>query len=399
MTPDDRQTLTGILLDNGVSLSDFSEAVSPPGAIGPADPSLLEFGANAPEIYRILIEQNPAIVFIAFFDRGFGEAYVSPQIEPILGFSQKEWLADPARWYQQIYPEDREKWATEVTQMLVAGQAISSVYRVLARSGRIVRFQCEVKIVHRPDGQPWFVHGTALDITQQQRNEEAMRDHADRMEFLSRRLIDVQESERRKIALELHDQIGQILTGLKLKLEMLARSAGGSDQGFDEAQELVNELMRRTRSLSLDLRPATLDHLGLLAALIRHVKLYTSRTGVEVDFKHEGIEGRRFDPELETAAFRIVQEALTNIARHSCSKVAEVRINADDDRLSLEVSDRGVGFNVESSFSDGRTSGITGMRERVSLLGGQFKIESGSGGTRLRAEWRLLQTKTRGACG
>lgn len=342
------------------------------------------------EIYRILVEQIPAVVFIAFFDKGFGEAYVSPQIEATLGFTQEEWLNDPVRWYQHIHPDDKDRWSVEVAQMFLTGEPLRSVYQVLSREGRTLKFQCDVKIVRHADGQPWFIHGTAFDVTQQQLNEEAMREYAERMEFLSRRLINVQEAERRSIALELHDQIGQILTGLKLKLEMLARlPAEKSKNKFDEAQELVNELIFRTRALSLDLRPATLDHLGLLAALMRHLRHYSSQTSVKVNFLQEGLDGKRFEPELETAAFRIVQEGLTNAARHSGAKEANVNIRANQNGLTIEIEDHGKGFDAAAAFAAGRSSGLTGMRERAQFTGGQFKVESGVGGTKLRAVWDI----------
>jgi signal transduction histidine kinase len=247
-----------------------------------------------------------------------------------------------------------------------------------------------VKIVRHADGHPWFIHGTAFDITKQQLDEEAIREYADRMKILSQRLIDVQEAERRIIALELHDQIGQILTGLKLKLEMLARLPADEAQNrLDEAQMLVNELLARTRELSLNLRPATLDHLGLLSALGRHFQKYTSNTNIPVDFQHTGLEGQRFQPELETAVFRIVQEALTNIARHSGADQATVNIWKNQNTLAVEIEDNGNGFDVEAVLSKSQSSGLTGMRERASLLGGDFVIESGEDGTRLTAMWDL----------
>ncbi|MEP7076073.1 MAG: PAS domain-containing protein [Acidobacteriota bacterium] len=342
------------------------------------------------DVYQILVEQIPAIVFIAFFDNSFGEAYVSPQIEESLGFTQEEWLNDPIRWYQHIHSEDKERWSSEVAQMLLTGEPLHSIYRVIARDGRDVRFQCDVKIVRHADGHPWFIHGTAFDVTRQHADEEAVREYAERMKILSQSLLDVQESERRRIALELHDQIGQILTGLKLKLEMLARTdAIKSNDGFEEAQNLVNELISRTRELSLDLRPATLDHLGLFAALRRHLRHYSSSTGVRVDFSQEGLESRRFKPELETAAFRIVQEGLTNIARHSGAEEAMVRISCGVKSLTIEIEDNGNGFDPENIFRSGQSSGLTGMRERAILIGGEFMVESEPGRTRLTAEWEL----------
>ena len=343
------------------------------------------------DIYRILVEQIPAVVFIAFFDKGFGEAYVSPQIEATLGFTQEEWLNEPVRWFEQIHPEDKDRWSIEAANMFLTGEPLHSVYRVLARDGRVVWFQCEVKMVRHDDGQPWFIHGIGFDVTSRQNDEEVLREYAERMKVLSRRLIDVQEAERRIIALELHDQIGQILTGLKLKLEMAARLPAEEMRGsIDEAQMLVNELLTRTRELSLDLRPATLDHLGLHSALLRHLRHYTSQTNVRVDFRHENLEGKRFLPDLETAAFRIVQEALTNIARHSEANEALVCIWVNQNGLTVEIADKGKGFDAEAALAAGQSSGLPGMRERASLLGGNFTIESTiGGGTRLSAEWSL----------
>ncbi len=343
------------------------------------------------DTYRILVEQIPAVVFIAFFDKGFGEAYVSPQIEETLGFTQAEWLNDPVRWYQQIHPEDKERWSIEAAQMFLTGEPLHSVYRVLARDGRVVWFQCDVKMVRHTDGRPWFIHGVGFDISGRQSSEKVLREYADRMKILSRRLFEVQESERRAIALELHDEIGQILTGLKLTLEMSVRLPEGELRAsLAGAQALVNELMARTRKLSLDLRPATLDHLGLLSALLRHLRHYTSQTQIPVNFLHDGLEGKRFAPELETAAFRIVQEALTNIARHAEAKKATVRIFVNENKLTVEIEDDGKGFEAEAAFAVHQSSGLAGMRERALLLGGNFTVESAlGGGSRLTAEWNF----------
>ena len=156
------------------------------------------------------------------------------------------------------------------------------------------------------------------------------------------------------------------------------------------AQALVNDLMARTRKLSLDLRPATLDHLGLLPALLRLMSQYSSQTSVQVNFRHDGLEGRRFDPELETAAFRIVQEALTNVARHARAAEAVVRIWADQHSLSIHIEDQGQGFDVATVFAASQSSGLSGMRDRALLLGGNFTVDSQPGnGTRLTAEWNL----------
>jgi PAS domain S-box-containing protein len=341
--------------------------------------------------YRTLVEQVPAVVFMAFLDKGIGEAYVSPQIEALLGFSQQEWLNDPVRWYQQIHPDDKARWSVEAAQMFLSGEPLRSVYRVIARAGHVVWFHCEAKMVRRSDGRPWFIHGVAFDITELKHAEQSLREYAERQNILSRRLIEVQEAERRSIALELHDEISQILTGLKLTLEMGARlPADEARASIAQAQVLVNELMGRARNLSLNLRPGMLDDLGLLPALLWHIEHYTSQTKVQVTFKHSGLKERRFAPEVETAAYRIVQEALTNAARHADVKEVTVRVWADQQTLATQIEDRGRGFDPEQALSAGSTSGLAGMHERATLLGGNFSIESHQGaGTRVTAEWDI----------
>ena len=354
-----------------------------------------EAGVALPEVdarYRTLVEQIPAVVFMAFLDKGIGEAYVSPQIEEMLGFSQEEWLNDPVRWYQQIHPEDKARWSIEAAGLFMTGQPLKSLYRVLARDGHVVWFHCEAKMVRNDSGQPWFIHGVAFDISELKRAEDSVRDYAERLKFLSRRLMEVQEAERRKIALELHDEIGQVLTGLKLSLEIGSRlPAQEVGSSLDQARTLVNDLMARVRKLSLDLRPAMLDDLGLLPTLLWHIEHYTAQTQVHVNFKHSGLEKRRFAPEVETAAYRLVQEALTNVARHAQTSEVTVRLSTHRRTLLIEVEDFGAGFDVEAVLATSETSGLAGMRERVVLLDGQLTIQSQPGdGTRLTAELRIV---------
>jgi PAS domain S-box-containing protein len=345
--------------------------------------------------YRTLVEQIPAVVFMAFLDKGIGEAYVSPQIEEMLGFSQEEWLNDPVRWYHQIHPEDKARWSIEAAGLFMSGKPLKSLYRVLARDGHTVWFHCEAKMVRNDEGQPWFLHGVAFDISELKRAEASGREYAERLKSLSRRLMEVQETERRNIALELHDEIGQVLTGLKLSLEIEARRpAAEVSHSLEEARVLVNELMARVRKLSLDLRPAMLDDLGLLPALLWHFEHYTAQTEVRIIFKHSGLEKRRFGSEVETAAYRIVQEALTNIARHAQVSEATVRLSTHQHTLLIEVQDRGRGFDMES-VNAGETSGLAGMRERAALLGGRLTIESAfEVGTHLTAELSLVDSRT-----
>ena len=145
----------------------FVERAGPPNAPEGQPP-------NLEAKYRALLEQLPAVVFMAYLDRGIGEAYVSPQIEAALGFSQTEWLEDPVRWYQQIHPDDKTRWSLEAAEMFLTGTPLRSAYRVIARDGHVVWFRCEAMMVRRSDGNPWFIQGVAFDITDLKQTEEAL---------------------------------------------------------------------------------------------------------------------------------------------------------------------------------------------------------------------------------
>ncbi len=201
-----------------------------------------------------------------------------------------------------------------------------------------------------------------------------------------------QETERRHIARELHDEIGQALTGLKLNLEMNMRlPAGVIDESLAEATAVVHDIMGKVRELSLSLRPPMLDDFGLLHALLWHFQRYTARTNVQVTTSNltspTGLDGRRFPSDIETAAYRIVQEALTNIARHAKAPEARVSLWTDHSTLYLQIQDHGIGFDPESVHASRPCSGLAGIRERVALLNGCFTLESAPGaGTQLTAE-------------
>jgi signal transduction histidine kinase len=176
----------------------------------------------------------------------------------------------------------------------------------------------------------------------------------ERLQALSQKLIEVQEIERRHLARELHDEVGQMLTGLQLQLKLngtlhmdVVRTK------FEQARAIVDELLDKVRWLAFDLRPAALDQLGLLPALLTLFERYTNQTGVLVDLKHHGLE-RRFPPEVESTAYRIVQEALTNVARHAGVAGVTVRIWATVDMLSVQIEDRGRGFDPEVVLATSR---------------------------------------------
>jgi signal transduction histidine kinase len=229
------------------------------------------------------------------------------------------------------------------------------------------------------------------ETLERRRAEDERTRYAAQLQALSQRLLDVQETERRAIARELHDEIGQLLTGLKLTLEMSTPLVEKPKENLDQARRLVHDLLARMRNLSLDLRPTMLDDLGVLPALLWHFERFTAQTGVQVDFKHAGLDGRRFGSAVETTAFRIVQEALTNVVRHARVPSVTVRSWADHETLHVLVEDQGIGF--EPQRLPATSHGLAGMRERARALGGQLTIDSTPGvGTCILAELPLRST-------
>lgn len=234
---------------------------------------------------------------------------------------------------------------------------------------------------------------------EQKRSEEALRAHqaeleatAARLRQLARRLMEVQETERRRVACELHDEFGQSLTALKINLETARREAQKPDVAacLEESVSLVERMLGQVRDLSLQLHPSMLDHLGLVPALQCYCERHAERTGIPVALTAELSPGR-LPSELETACFRIVQEALTNTARHARAHRVSVALRHAGDWLELEIDDDGNGFDVEQARRDPAAGlGLTSMAERAAALGGSLSIYSAPGaGTRIRARFPL----------
>ena len=200
-----------------------------------------------------------------------------------------------------------------------------------------------------------------------------------RLRQLSRELMDVQEKERRHFARELHDEIGQTLTAIKICLDNCARSSGHDhDEELGKAREFTGELLGRVGHLSLDLRPPVLDDLGLLPTLLWHFQRYQQQHRIEVSFRHEGLRDRRFGSQTETTVYRVVQEALNNSAYHANVDHVGVLILTTEATLIARILDEGDGFDLPSVLNQSPV-GLTGMYERAHLAEGRLDIRSEPG--------------------
>jgi PAS domain S-box-containing protein len=312
--------------------------------------------------YRALVEQIPAIVFMAYLDKGIGEAYVSPQIEAALGFSQSEWLEDPVRWYQQIHPDDKMRWSVEAAEMFLSGRPLRSSYRVIARDGKTLWFQCEAKMIRREDGRPWFIHGVGFDITERKGLEEA--------------ILEISAREQRRIAQDLHDGLGQHLTGIAFMSKVLEEKL--SDRSLPEAVEaakivrMVNQAIDNTRELARGLHPVPAEPLGLMSALRRWASDVEQLFHIRCCFQCPRPLSIP-DANLATHLYRIAQEAVHNAIRHGKSRNIVVSLSGKNGTGTLTIRDDGNGFQNKQEGHPG--VGLSIMNYRADMVGGSLKVQ------------------------
>ena len=339
------------------------------------------------ERFSLAFEHAPIGMALVGLDGRF--LRVNRALCDMFGYSAQEMLALPT--WQVTHPDDMLVTIEQLRRM-VEGELDTwhLEKRFIHRDGHMLWGLSDTSLVRDSDGRPLYVVSQLQDVTEQRRTQEELRLSRERLQTLSRRLLDVQELERQHLSRELHDEIGQSLTGLKLALDAaLAHPPPAAQTRLRDAQVLLKDLVARVRNMSLDLRPSMLDDLGLVPALLWLFERYTAQTQVRVNFERSNIEGR-FASVVEIAAFRIVQEALTNVARHAHVDRVTVRVWSDGRALGIQVVDDGVGFDAEATPTNAASSGLTGLRERAALLDGQLTIESTPGhGTRLTAELPL----------
>ncbi len=343
-----------------------SGSVSPD--VGPCLATAAQLLKNPEAMYRALVEHVPAMVYIAALDEQTTPVFVSPQIETLLGFLPHEFYGT-GLWLRLIPEEDRQKVvdARAETRARLSGFALE--YRVFAKDGGVVWFRDRAEVLRDNNGNPLCLQGVVLDITDLKHAEERYRE-------LGGHLLSVREEERKRIAREVHDELGQVMTALKLELDLItneqAKNEGEFSRRLKAMTKLITGALKTVKRISSELRPPALDALGLGAAVEWESGEFQKRTGIrcEVFLQPGEID---FDPRASTEVFRIIQEALTNVVRHAKAKRVRVTLKKRAHDILIEVSDNGRGITEEEALGK-KSFGLLGMRERVSFLGGTMGI-------------------------
>jgi PAS domain S-box-containing protein len=291
-------------------------------------------------------------------------------------------------WRSIIHHDDINTMEAAHARMLSEGRAEAEA-RAVRKDGSVFWKHTVMYAARDRQGQAIGHYRFVKDITERKSAEEALQDAAQRLQELSRRVVEVQENERRHLAHELHDEVGQVLSAVSANLHAVRRICDlAAYPRIDESIQIVDQVTHQVRNLSLDLRPSMIDDLGLAATIRWFADRQARRTGFAVHLD-VALSGNPFAPGVQIACFRVVQEALTNVSRHAQAKNVGIKLREDANEIELVIADDGIGFNqslVRKRASRGESFGLLGIRERVELLGGRAEIRSEPGhGTTIRA--------------
>jgi two-component system sensor histidine kinase UhpB len=282
----------------------------------------------------------------------------------------------------RVHPHDRPKVLQANAEARLNGKPFEIEYRIRTQSGHLKHIR-EIGYASKDSSDSVSgLFGIAQDITERKQAENAFRDSSIQLRALSRRLVELQESERRELSRELHDRVGQNLTALKINIDMLQpalASQGNEDvlARVADSAALLESTMDTIENVMSELRPPMLDDHGLAAALDWHARKFSRRTGIAV-VVHADEPAMHPTPQVQIALFRIAQEALNNIAKHAGARRAEISLDQENGECVMSVRDDGVGFDVSENVSDKSKAGIgmVTMRERAQAVGGSFDVQA-----------------------
>jgi PAS domain S-box-containing protein len=345
---------------------------------------------HSEERFRALVQNSTDVTGIT--DKNGLILYRSPNLLTTLGYDVADVLGKSI--FDYFWPEDLPRAQSRLAELAkAAGETQRDEYRLLHQDGSC-RFIESISSNHLDDPAIGGIVFNYRDITKRKRAEGRLKESRQRLQVLSRRLVEAQETERRHIARELHDEVGQALTAAEMNLQALLESPGTDALAprLKESLELVDRVLEQVHDLSLNLRPSMLDDLGLEPALRWYTKRQAALAGLQAEIRAEPME-QRLDPMIETECFRVAQEALTNVVKHAKAHAVTVELSQNGEQLHLSVRDDGVGFDVISVREQairGASLGLLSMEERAALAGGGLQYHATPGhGTEVHAWFPL----------
>jgi two-component system, NarL family, sensor histidine kinase UhpB len=336
---------------------------------------------EAPRHLRTLIENASDMVYRTRVFPTPAVEYCGGAVAAITGHTPAEFYEDVDLTRRSVHPEDRAL----VAQTLDDPAHLPPIMtlRWIHADGRVVWAEHRLVPAYDESGRLVAIEGIARDVSGYVESQRRLRESEEQLRQLAARLRDAGETERAQVARELHDELGQTLTTLKLDISrtVQAVTAAGMSAGIiDRLQSVIGlsdiavEMVKR---IATKLRPPTLDHLGLAEAIRWEALTFKARTGLRCHVRSNKTR-TVLKPEQQTALFRIFQEALTNIVRHAHASAVQVTLTERDDQFELRIRDNGRGV-TEAQRTDPRAIGLLGMRERAALVGGAFLISGGQG--------------------
>ncbi len=334
--------------------------------------------------FRTLANSGSALVWTSGIDKRC--SYFNEPWLKFTGRSLEDELGNG--WTTGLHPDDLERCQEIYNTAFDQRLSFRMDYRVRHADGTYHWVSDDGTPRYDTQGEFLGYIGFCMDVTERKQLEETLREHSIQLQELSRRVLAAQETERRRVAIELHDELAQALTAIKINLQSHNRFTSQSSAEIDaENITIVENALQQVRRLALALRPSMLDDLGLVSALRWIAQQTEARSHLVVRVRTAKLPAR-LSPEIETAGFRIVQAALNNVLRHANAQQVEIELHIEADSLTLCVQDDGCGFDLPAMRAHalaGGSIGILGMQERATLIGGQLDIESTAGqGTRIR---------------
>lgn len=332
--------------------------------------------ANAERRLKTLVETSQDVIYRARLTPSLDVEYVGGAVLELTGYTPEQFYADRTLVPRSIHPDDLH--LVDLTTDAAATMPRTVTYRWLRADGRIVWAEHFRVPVFDAAGHVVGIEGIARDVTARVESEQKLRDSEEQMRQLAARLQRAREEERAEVSRELHDELGQTLTALKLEINRAVAafaSVPSSVNTVDRLQSIVGLVdlgIATVKRISGRLRPATLDHLGLAEAARWEALTFKARTGIRCQVRSNR-QHTRLSAEQQTALFRILQEALNNVVCHANASSVQVSIKETDEAVEMRIRDNGRGIATSQASAPG-SLGLLGMKERAALIGGTFRI-------------------------